>query len=603
MQRHRRTTYHSESFMTGRITIRVAGESGQGINSIGEAFSKACKKAGLYIFGYREYPSLIRGGHAFYQVEVGSEPLSAPSAFADVMVCMSRVSFHAYAKTVRPNSIILHDIGRLDIQPAEKTWLENNHVSVLYLNATKLAEDSGGKKLMSNTVIFGVLWKLLNLPLAIAEEVIREAFAKKPQYVDVNLACLKMGYQQDLTTQAHLNLTPSEQTELANSLLLTGNHATALGAVAAGVRAYFAYPMTPSSSILTYLAQIQHQTGMLVKQVDDEIAAAEMAIGSMFMGTRALTGTSGGGFDLMTESVSLAGMTETPFVCILGQRPGPATGLPTWTSAGDLLLAIFSGHGEFPRVVVAASDAESAYLTVQEAFNVAEEYQLPVIVLTEKEIAESSFMVQSFPTNPPIKRGLVAETEHDQLKPSDRYQITDTGVSKRWLPGQADATYDANSDEHLPDGSLTEDAVAAKAMMDKRLRKLDTILEALPEPKLYGPAAANITFVGWGSVKNSVLDAMNVLKADNAAQSVNYLHFEYLYPLKTEQFKSLVEQANDRNTRVVLIENNAMGQLGLLLSQATGYQFKERFLKYDGRPFFVEDVVDFVQAEPGKGVA
>lgn len=589
--------------MTGRVTIRVAGESGQGINSIGEAVSKACKKAGLYTFGYREYPSLIRGGHAFYQVEVASQPISAPCRDADIMVCMSRVSFHAYAKKSRPNSVILHDIGRLDIRPDEKAWFEEHKITVLYVNATKLAEESGGKKLMSNTVIFGILWQLFQLPLETAEEVIREAFAKKPQYIEINLACLRTGYAQELATQAHLVLSATNNVEIKEAILLTGNHAIALGAVAAGVRAYFSYPMTPASSILTYLAQVQHQTGMLVKQVDDEIAAAEMAIGSMFMGTRALTGTSGGGFDLMTESVSLSGMTETPFVCILGQRPGPATGLPTWTSAGDLLMAVYSGHGEFPRVVIGASDAESAYTTIQHAFNLAEEYQLPVIVLTEKEIAESSYMVLSFPNNPEIKRGLVPTDELDTVKPTDRYKITDTGVSPRWLPGQADATYDANSDEHLPDGSLTEEAESAKAMMDKRMRKLTTLKETLPEPELYGPAAADITFVGWGSVKSSVLDAMAILKDENAKISCNYLHFEYLYPLKTETFTNIANQVTENNLRLVLIENNATGQLGTLLSQATGYQFKERLLKYDGRPFFVEDVLAFVQAEIEKGTA
>lgn len=587
--------------MTGRVTIRIAGESGQGINSIGEAVSKACKKAGLNIFGYREYPSLIRGGHAFYQVEVANQPLSAPSGHADLMVCMSRVSFHAYIKTMRPNSVVLHDIGRLDINPEETTWIEANSINVIYLNATKLAEESGGKKLMSNTVIFGVLWKLFQLPLAIAEEVIREAFTKKPHYIDVNLACLQAGYAQDLTSQAHLVLTPSSNTDIANAALLTGNHAVALGAVAAGVRAYFAYPMTPSSSILSYLAQVQHQTRMLVKQVDDEIAAAEMAVGSMFMGTRALTGTSGGGFDLMTETVSLSGMTETPFVCILGQRPGPATGLPTWTSAGDLLLAVFAGHGEFPRVVMAASDATSAYTMVQDAFNLAEEYQLPVIILTDKEIAESSFMINSFPAGPALNRGLVATAELDALKPTDRFKITDSGVSPRWLPGQADATYDANSDEHLPDGTLTEDADTAKAMMDKRMRKLETLKKTLPEPKLIGPAEADITFICWGSVKNALVDAMAVLSAEKAAVTFNFLHFDYVFPLKTEVFIELTQKVASKGKRLVLVENNATGQLGMLLSQTTGYQFKERLLKYDGRPFFVEDIIDFVKNEAQKG--
>lgn len=586
--------------MTGRLTIRIAGESGQGINSIGEALSQSFKKVQLFCFGYREYPSLIRGGHAFYQVEVSQQPVTAASHFCDVMVCMSRVSFHVYFKDVRPGGIIIHDIGRLDIKPEEKAWFDEHKIQVIHVNATQLAEQSGGKRLMSNTVIVGVLWQLLDLPIEAAEAVIAKIFAAKPQYIDVNLACLRTGYSQTLSAaDDQLKLSPGTSTEPVEAALLTGNHAIALGAIAAGVRAYYAYPMTPSSSILTYLAEVQHQTGMLVKQVDDEIAAAQMAIGSMFMGTRALTGTSGGGFDLMTESVSLAGMTETPFVCILGQRPGPATGLPTWTSAGDLLLAVFSGHGEFPRVVIATSDAISAYRAIQEAFNLAEMYQLPVVVLTEKQIAESAFMVSAFPTNPPITRGIVADgaNEHpelDQLKPSDRFSITENGVSLRWLPGQADATYVANSDEHLADGSLTEDAEPAKAMMDKRMRKLETLKATLPEPELFGPAQAEITLIGWGSLKQSVIDALAILDAEGIKDRCNYLHFEYVFPLKTETFMAVTKTAK----RVILIENNATGQLGQLLSQATGYQFGEKYLKYDGRPFFVEDILDCVGYQP-----
>jgi 2-oxoglutarate ferredoxin oxidoreductase subunit alpha len=588
--------------MTGRLTIRLAGESGQGINSIGEALSKSFKKVQLFTFGYREYPSLIRGGHAFYQVEVADQPINAASAQCDVMVCMSRVSFHAYVKQMRPKGILIHDIGRLDITPQEQAWIDQQQLQIIYLNAAELAEQSGGKKLMSNTVIFGVLWQLLDLPLAAAEENIREAFAKKPHYIDVNLACLRTGYAQQIAGDDALNLTAGSNAAVSTAALLTGNHALALGAIAAGVRAFFAYPMTPSSSILTYLAQVQHQTGMLVKQADDEIAAAQMTIGSMFMGTRALTATSGGGFDLMTESVSLAGMTETPFVCILGQRPGPATGLPTWTSAGDLLLAVFAGHGEFPRVVLAASDAQSAYRIIQEAFNIAEEYQLPVMVLTEKQIAESAFMVTEFPTNPEIKRGLLTneELETTTTNPTiaGRYALTETGISPRWLPGQADATYDANSDEHLADGSLTEDAESSRAMMDKRMRKLITLQKHVPEPLLFGPQTADVTFVGWGSVKSSIIDALAILEQEQTTQSgdqltYNYLHFEYIYPLPTITFNQITKT----DTTLVLVENNATGQLGQLISQATGYQFAHRFLKYDGRPFFIEDILSFIKNE------
>lgn len=581
--------------MTGRLTVRIAGESGQGINSVGEVVAKSFKKAGLYTFSYREYPSLIRGGHAFQQIEVANAPISAPCKQCDVMVCLSRVSFHAYFKGVRDGGTIIHSIYRLDWKDEEKEWLEQHHVTEQYVDAEQLAEDSGGKRLMSNTVLVGTIWKMFGLPIEPAQEILRAAFAKKPQYIDVNLACLAKGYEQVLKGSEAFVIKPIGDGLPQKSYLLTGNHAIAYGAVAAGVRAYYSYPMTPSSSILTYLANVQHETKMVVKQADDEIAAAQLAMGSMFMGTRALTSTSGGGFDLMTESLSLAGMTETPFVCVIGQRPGPATGLPTWTAASDLLLAVFSGHGEFPRVVLAASDAESGYLLVQKAFNLAEVYQVPVLLLTEKQIAESWFQVPKFPADLPIERGLA---DASAMTPADRYKLTENGVSPRWLPGSADATYIANSDEHLPDGSLTEDAEPSKAMYSKRLKKMETIKLALPEPELFGPAKADLTFVGWGSTKHAMLDAMSIMKTDNAAKTFNYLHYEYMYPLHTQKFVDLM----NNNARLILIENNAMGQLGLLLTQETGHAFKETFLKYDGRPFFVEDIIEFVKGRTSNGV-
>lgn len=567
------------------ITIKIGGESGQGINSIGEAVAKSFKESGFYTFGYREYPSLIRGGHASYQLEVFHKPINSPHSKCHLLACLSRVAFHQYLRDLRDGGTVIHTIGRLDIRPDEKDWIEQHNIQVEYVDAARLAVESGGKRLMSNTVLVGLLWKIFQLPIDQPEAVIREVFAHKPHYIDVNVACLHTGYNQELSISQSFTLTKSNDNIPPDAALISGNQALALGAVAAGVRTYFAYPMTPSSSILSYLASIQHETGMIVKQVDDEIAAAQMAIGSMFMGTRSLTGTSGGGFDLMTESVSLTGITETPFVCVIAQRPGPATGLPTWTSAADLMLAVYGGHGEFSRVVIAASDANSAYMTVQHAFNIAEEFQVPVLLLTEKQIAESIFTLNTFDPDPEIKRGLVENT--DEVKPSDRYKITESGVSPRWIPGSAHATYDANSDEHLEDGTLTEDAIPAKQMYEKRLRKEAAILQALPEPEIYGPAHADITLVGWGSVKPAVIDALNSLGTQSVASSVNYLHYEYLFPIKTGQFTKLIDAGNT----MVLIENNATGQLGKLLAQETGFLFQHKLLKYDGRPFFIDEVV------------
>lgn len=582
---------------THRFTVKVSGESGQGVNSIGEIVAKSLKESGFYNFAYREYPSLIKGGYACHQNDFSDQPLASSSTHTDLLMCMSRVSFHAYLKTVRANGQVVHMLRQLVLTPEEQTYVTDNNINIAYIPGETIALEAGGKAIMANIVLLGVMWQLLGLPMEPLERMIAAEFAKKPQYIEPNLACLRQGHTFSVADQGlkPVSLPFQPQPGRENDALLSGNQLVSLGAIAAGVRAYYAYPMTPSSSILSYLSTLYHETGMVVKQIEDEISVAQMAIGSMFVGTRALVGTSGGGFDLMTESLTMSAMTETPFVCIIGQRPGPATGLPTWTAAGDLNLAVYAGHGEYTRLVLACSDPESAYLLIQKAFNLAEKYQIPVLVLTEKQIGESLFQMAALPPDEPIERHLPSADEIAHFTSKDRYKITDSGVSPRWFPGQSDAVYDANSDEHTEDGSLTEEAGPSQAMYDKRLRKQQTLLAELPEPVTYGPDQASICLVGWGSVKNTVLDVLKVWNAANSDHQVKYLHYEYVYPLRTQTFTDLTQAG----ARMILIENNAFGQLGALLTQHTGYQFTERFLKYDGRPFFVEDVMTFLEQKVG----
>jgi 2-oxoglutarate ferredoxin oxidoreductase subunit alpha len=378
---------------------------------------------------------------------------------------------------------------------------------------------------------------------------------------------------------------------------MTGNDAVALGAISGGVRAYYAYPMTPATSIFKYMGQSAKETGILVKQAENEITAIQMAMGSMYMGTRALVATSGGGFDLMSETISCAGMSENPLVVILSQRAGASTGLPTWTGASDLNIALKAGHGEFPRAVIATSDARSAYTLIQKAFNIAEVYQLPVILLMEKQISESVFNLKQMPKVEKIERGLTEKVGND----IQRYQITDTGISPRWIPSKEKKPYLTNSDEHLENGSSTEDSESTIAMANKRLRKLGILAKELPEPTLYGDRNSDLVFVGWGSVKNAVLDAISNFtkingldknnKINKNSGKVGYLHYEYICPLKTKVLEKLIAQ----NKRLVLVENNQTGQLGSYIKENIGYEFSEKLLKYDGRPFFVEDILDFLK--------
>ena len=571
-----------------RFVVKAVGESGQGVNSIGEVLAKALKDSGLYIFGYREYPSLIRGGYASYQIDIADQEIKSSSGECDVLMCLSRISFRKYLNTVRENGSVIHSVFKLTFTPEEAAFIENKKINVEYIPAQDIAVDLGGKRIMSNTIMLGAIWQILGLGVEILEENIKQIFAKKPDVIDVNLKCLNSGYNYDLSKLNKAKLALRDQENFKDDLLMSGNHAISLGAIAAGVRVFYAYPMTPSSSILSYLSSVYHETGMIVKQIEDEISVANMAIGSMHMGARTMIATSGGGFDLMTEAVSLAGITETPFVCVLAQRPGPGTGLPTWSSASDLNIAVYAGHGEYAKCVVAAHDVMSSYSVTQQAFSIAEKYQIPVIILTEKQIAESIFQVDKMPQDVPIERHIVEGKDLEQITPQDRYKITETGVSPRWLPGSCDAVFDANGDEHLPDGSLTEDPVPSKEMYEKRIRKEEYLLKDLPEPEVFGSEDPDISFVGWGSVKNTMLD---LIDAGATTKRIAYMHYEYVYPVKTVAFENFAKNAK----KLVLIENNAMGQLGNLITSKTGVLFKNRLLKFDGRPFFLEDVIEYIE--------
>ncbi|MCA9369002.1 2-oxoacid:acceptor oxidoreductase family protein, partial [Candidatus Woesebacteria bacterium] len=442
-----------------RFVVKVSGASGQGINSVGETISKAIKETGLYSFGYREYPSLIKGGFASFQVDFSSAPLASSSDKCDMLLVLSVSAFSVYYSSVAKDGTIIHSVIGLQQSEEQQKYFSENNIKVVFVPAQQLVKEAGGHPLMVNTFLLGVLWQLLGLSFDHLIEVLKRTFAKKPEVIELNIKMLEAGKIFQNENLQPVTLGFEFHPEIVDEMIISGNQAIALGAVAAGVRAYYAYPMTPSSSILSYLAAISHETGMFVKQIEDEISVASLTVGSSFAGTRAMCGTSGGGFDLMTETVSLAAMTETPFVCVLAQRPGPATGLPTWTNAADLLLAAFAGHGEYPRVVLAASDPQSGYVLTQVAHNLADVYQIPVILLTEKQIAESHFQIKDLPPAIEIKRGLVAEDQLESLQKMDRYRSTENGVSLRWLPGQCAPTFDANSDEHLGDGSLTEDSV------------------------------------------------------------------------------------------------------------------------------------------------
>ena len=561
-----------------------------GLLSIGKIVAQVLKQMGFYVHSDREYPSLIKGGHSNLQIDFGLRPIHSLSNQVDLVIALDRAGLMEYIDSIKKGGVLVHGFERHEQIKDLHERAKKRGVKLVYLPAHTIARSLGGSDVMVNMVLLGLIWRILGFKLEHLEAPIRKQFAKKPDLLKIDLDCVHAGYD-----AKGLGKIPQYKISLPKTkpktLMMDGNMGIALGAIEAGVRTFYQYPMSPSSSILMYLANFSKQTKMVVKQAEDEITAAQLVLGSMFMGSRAFTATSGGGYDLMTETVSLAGMTETPWVCAMCQRPGPATGLPTWTAQADLNMVIHSSHGEFARLVMAVSDPTSGYELIQHAFNYAEEFQMPVILLSEKTICEAVTMVEKLDSKIPIKRGLVTGKALEKLKSSDRFKITENGVSLRWLPGTSPAGYYGNGDEHKEDGTLTEKGEEVVAIYEKRMRKMETLKKALPDAKVYGISkGADISFVGWGSSKGAVLDAIEEMAKKKI--KVNYLHYEYLWPFKSDAVKKFFKE----NKNVHILEGNHNGQFADIIEADTGLKFKGRLLKYDGRNFFVEDVMEYIES-------
>lgn len=594
-----------------RISLKVTGAQGQGVNSVGEICAKGLKRGGYCVFAYREYASVIKGGHSSYQLDISTEFVSSSETKVNVLVCFNHYGLAKNLCDVKDGGIVLHQTMEWKFSEEDQKWVDEHDIKVIYLPSEKILKEFNLKPIFGNVLITSVVWSLLSQDTSSLKELIQEQFGHKgEEIVNKNFECIDAGiaFKKEHADDVSVEL-PKPDKKWSDQMLLTGSQAMGLGAIHAGCRVFTGYPMTPSSPLLSYIADMQNRSGMVVKQAEDEITAMQMVVGAMHMGTRAMTTTSGGGYDLMTETISLSGISETPAVVVLAQRPGPATGLPTWTAQGDLLLAVHAAHGEFPRLVMSVSDGEDSFTLLPEAFNYAEEYQIPVIVLTDKQTAECLYTQEEYEQkDTEIRRGkLITDAkELAELKGSDRYDPTvEDGVSKRWLPGVQAATYCAQSYEHTADGSFEEGATGAKEQMDKRMRKMASLKKNIPEAELFtvrrGQSSEvrdqnfsgklDLLLVGWGSTKGAVLDALTALTSDLSSLNAGYLHYTYLWPLKTGKFEDLASKAK----KVVLIEGNQQGQLGMLIKQECGVDIPNKILKYDGRPFFVDEVTSLLQ--------
>ncbi len=566
------------------FNIKIAGQAGSGIQTIGYILSKVFSRGGYYVFSNQDYQSRIRGGHNFFQIRISTHPVFAHTKQINLLIALDKLSITEHINELENKSDIIYD--------SEKIPSTEEGDNAIKIPLSKLAVEAGGNKIFTNSVACGATLALLNYGFKPLEELLYDAFSqKKPEALSNNIKAAQLGYQYAMDKYSagfFHRFTPREK---ANKMLLNGNEAIALGALGAGCNFFCAYPMSPATSIMVYLAEQQQQFNLMVEQAEDEISALNMVLGASYAGARAMTATSGGGFALMTETLSLAGITETPAVIAIAQRPGPATGLPTRTGQGDLLFALHAGHGEFQRAIFTPGSVQEAFYLTAKAFNIADKYQIPVIILTDQHLADSYININPYNTdNITIERGLSDPACWENRKDDYlRYDFTNSGISPRLIPCKGKYLVVADSDEHTPDGHLTEDLDIRIKMVDKRGRKYKGLCSEIEPPVLHGRPDAELLLVGWGSTYGAIKEAAEILKKQGIG--VSQLHFPQLWPFPKNRAEEIFAQSRKK----IIIENNSAGQLGWLLRAQTGLAADESILKYDGRPFSAEYIIDLMR--------
>jgi 2-oxoglutarate ferredoxin oxidoreductase subunit alpha len=530
------------------------------------------KKASYHVFATKEYMSRVRGGCNSTEIRISRKRVSARVERIDILIPLTSESIPHLKGRISEATVV---IGEKAIVGYDR---------MIDLPFAAIAAEVGGA-VYANTVAVGAICALLKIDQAICVEDIRAFFERKgAQVQDANAEAFRRGYEKGVSLVPQIPIEIEGDSAVKGEIMLTGADAVALGALAGGCDYVCAYPMSPGTTVLVAMAEYSKRFGVVVEQVEDEIGVANMAIGAWYAGARALVTTSGGGFALMSEAVSLAGMVETPMVVHLAQRPGPATGLPTRTEQGDLDLAIHAGHGDFLKVVLAPGDLEEGYSLARAAFDIADKYQSPVFILTDQ------YYVDSYYTTAPFAIPDEAAPRHTVRTSSGyrRYELgSPDGLSPRGLPGQGEGIVCADSDEHDESGLITEDAAMRRSMVAKRLAKIAAVRKDIIPPKLYGNPGYRVLILGWGSVKEPIVEALASLGRDDIA----YLHFPWVYPLPD----GVAEYMAAAKTTIA-VEGNATGQFADLVEFATLKRFDARILKSDGYQYGVEELVQRISA-------
>jgi 2-oxoglutarate ferredoxin oxidoreductase subunit alpha len=576
--------------MRQSFAVAIGGAAGQGVATPGDIFAKIFSRRGLHLNAYNAYQSIIRGGHTFLTVRTGPDPITNMGDRLDLLIPLNQDTMDRHLGLLASGAACLYNADQIHPGPAAAG------VQLCPIPVSKLA-DITRNKVAQNTLAMGAALSMMGVGFPALESVIAEQFRKKEKAItDENVSVARAGY--DYATENFKPFAwPLPMTENKYAVL-SGNTALAMGGAAAGVKFYCAYPMSPSTGVLHWMADHARKAGIVVRQVEDEIGVINMAIGAAHAGVRSMCATSGGGFALMSEGLGLSAQAEIPFVVIDCQRAGPSTGVPTKTEQGDLWQMLGAAFGDYPRIIAAPLDIGDCFTLIPEIFNLADRFQVPGIVLCDLLLSEGRLSVDPKVLNfqPHIDRGELitsngAET-HEEYK---RYLITESGVSPRAIPGVPGYTHTVSSDEHDENGVLISDeytnATKRRAMMEKRMRKMNGLEQSVPPPELIGPSDADVTLIGWGSTYGVIEEACELLRDQGI--SANQLQIRWLVPLRGDAIVDILKRA--RHT--IIVENNYSGQFARYLRSETSFVPDGNIRKYDGEPFMPHHIVEAVKEQ------
>lgn len=547
--------------------ILIGGAAGQGMDTVATMLNKVLQRSGYHVYTTANYRSRVRGGHNFFQIRISDKAVLSPKRELDVIFALNRETLEIHTPRLKSDGVSIADSAFADF-PNTKTY-----------DLVAKAKELGNEKMIT-AIGLGIIMGRFGINLKYGEDVIKETFKESLQ--EGNIKALNYGYE--ITRQDEVTM------DYTDSILLDGNQAVGLGAVAAGCKFYCAYPMTPSSGVLGFLADASQEMEIVVDQCEDEVAALNMALGASYAGVRAMTGSSGAGLALMSEALSMAGLIETPVVIIDVQRPGPATGLPTDTEQADLRFLIHGGHGEFPRKIIAFRSAEDAFNQTVRAFDLAEKYQIPVIVMSDQHIADSIVNIKPFDLESIEINRYLANPKDYEPGTYKRYEFTQNGVSPRLIPTRANGNIVmVDSDEHNEFGRIDESAENRIKMVDKRDKKFEGIIADTEEPWEIGVDDCDTLIVSWGSTYGVVKEAVE--KLNEKGNKIKALSFGDVFPLPLEKFKKYHEKAK----KYIVVEMNKDGQFEGLIRQEALVKADHIIKKYDGRPFFLEELIERIE--------